>query len=117
MGRFRRRMFDNYETEGNASDERYNLAYKRVKRIKGFYIHALVYVLVNTFILISISKDSADGTIVFAKWETWSTALFWGIGLVAHGMSVFGRDLFFGSDWEEKKIQEFMDKDKGDKWE
>jgi hypothetical protein len=36
---------------------------------------------------------------------------------VAHGMSVFGRDLFFGADWEERKIKEFMDKDKNQKWE
>ena len=117
MGRYRRRMFDNYQEEGNSPDELYNLAYKRVKRIKGFYIHALVYVLVNAFIIFSNFDRSTNGTEILMKWETWSTALFWGIGLVAHGFSVFGRDLLFGSDWEEKKIQELMKKGQGEKWE
>jgi hypothetical protein len=117
MGRYRRRMFENYQEEGNNPDELYNLAYKRVKRIKGFYVHSLVFVLVNAFIIYSNFDRSSIGTAIFLKWETWSTALFWGIGLAAHGLSVFGRDLFFGSGWEEKKIQEFMKKDKSEKWE
>ena len=48
-----RRMFDEYQSENYNPDDRYNLAYKRVKRIKGFYVHALVYVLVNLFIIAS----------------------------------------------------------------
>lgn len=112
-----RRIFDEYHSENFNPDERYNLAYKRVKRIKGFYVHALVFVLVNAFIIISSYNRSLFGTEVFLRWETFSTALFWGIGLLAHGMSVFGRNIFFGQNWEEKKIQQFMEKDKSEKWE
>jgi len=112
-----RRMFDEYQSGNFNPDDRYELAYKRVKRIKGFYIHALVYVLVNAFIIISSFNRSEIGTEVFFRWETYSTAFFWGIGLLAHGLSVFGRDLFFGDDWEERKIKEFMEKDKNEKWE
>jgi pheromone shutdown protein TraB len=117
MGRFRKRMFEDYSSESNSPDARYDMAYKRVKRIKGFYVHALVYVLVNAFILISAFNRSMIGNEVFWQWQTWNTIFFWGIGLLAHGLSVFGRNIFFGSDWEEKKIQEFMDKDKNNKWE
>jgi pheromone shutdown protein TraB len=117
MGRFRKRMFEDYSSESNSPDARYDMAYKRVKRIKGFYVHALVYVLVNAFILISAFNRSMIGNEVFWQWQTWNTIFFWGIGLLAHGLSVFGRNVFFGSDWEEKKIQEFMDKDKNNKWE
>ena len=117
MGRYRRRMFENYQEQGNNPDELYNLAYKRVKRIKGFYVHSLVFVLVNAFIIFSNFNSNDNSSEIFMKWETWSTALFWGIGLAAHGLSVFGRDLFFGTDWEEKKIQEFMKKDQSEKWE
>ena len=53
----------------------------------------------------------------FWRWENFSTALFWGIGLLAHGTSVFGSNLIFGKEWEERKIQEFMNKDKNQKWE
>jgi hypothetical protein len=117
MGRFRNHLYENFQDENFNPDTRYELAYKRVKRIKGFYIHLLVYVLVNAFIIVSSFNRSALGSEIFFRWETFSTALFWGIGLVAHGMSVFGRDLFFGADWEERKIKEFMDKDKSQKWE
>ncbi|MND78314.1 hypothetical protein D3C80_700250 [compost metagenome] len=117
MERFRNRMSDDYITETYNSDERYNLAYKRVKRIKGFYIHALVYVFVNAFIIISNFNSDAIGDDVFWRWETFSTALFWGIGLLVHGLSVFGRNIFFGQAWEERKIKELMDKEKSEKWE
>jgi hypothetical protein len=117
MGRYRKELFENFQDENFNPDARYELAYKRVKRIKGFYVHAMVYVLVNAFIIASSFNRSTLGTEIFFRWETFSTALFWGIGLVAHGMSVFGRDLFFGADWEERKIKELMDKDKSQKWE
>jgi hypothetical protein len=117
MERVKKRMDDGYQFGDISSEERYNLAYKRVKRIKGFYIHALVYVLVNSFILLSNSNSSRIGDAVFWEWQTWNTVFFWGIGLVAHGMSVFGKNIFFGDKWEERKIQEYMDKDKENKWE
>ena len=112
-----RRMFEEYQSENYNPDERYNLAYKRVKRIKGFYVHALVYALVNLFIIASSYSKSSFDSGDFFRWETFSTALFWGIGLLAHGLSVFGRNLFFGQNWEERKIQEFMEKEKSEKWE
>jgi len=110
-------MFDEYESENFNPDERYRLAYKRVKRIKGFYIHALVYVLVNAYLIISSYAHIQHSDKDFFNWGTFSTALFWGIGLLAHGMSVFGRNIFFGQNWEERKIQEFMEKEKSKKWE
>ncbi|TRX16413.1 2TM domain-containing protein [Flavobacterium franklandianum] len=112
-----KKLFENFQDKNFNPDERYNLAYKRVKRIKGFYVHAMVYVLVNAFIIISSYNRSLFGNEVFLRWETFSTALFWGIGLLAHGLSVFGSNLFFGQNWEERKIQEFMEKDKSEKWE
>lgn len=113
MGRFARRMFNENQLENN-TDESYQMAYKRVKRIKGFYVHLLIYILVNTFIICGNYYENSHS---FFNWETYSTALFWGIGLVAHGLSVFGRNIFFSHDWEEKKIQEFMKKENSEKWE
>ncbi len=114
MERIRERTYDKYQLNDNNPDALYNIAYKRVKKIKGFYIHALVYILVNAFIIISsTNRNSSD----LLNWETYSTALFWGIGLLAHGLSVFGRNMFFGQNWEEKKIRELMEKEKSQKWE
>lgn len=80
-------------------------AKKHVKRIKGFYIHAIVYICVNLFIVVANSIDSHKG---FADADGYMTALFWGFGLLAHGMTVFAPDFILGRNWEEKKIQEIM---------
>lgn len=107
--------FDANLPEGINTDERYNLAFKRVKRLKGFYVHLTVYIIINAFIIIGTNKFVNNPE--FWRWETFSTALFWGIGLAAHGLSVFGGNIFFGHKWEEKKIKQFMEKDKNTKWE
>jgi hypothetical protein len=117
MRKYRTQLFENFQDGNFNPDARYELAYKRVKKIKGFYVHFLVYILINAFIIISSYNRSLFGNEIFFRWETFSTALFWGIGLVAHGLSVFGRNIFFSDDWEERKIKEFMDKDKSQKWE
>lgn len=116
MGRLKRQLQNEYQTDDFNPDLRYDLAYKRVKRIKGFYVHALVYVLVNSFIIISFVNGNSDEEGDLRNWETYSTALFWGIGLLAHGLSVFGRNIFFGPNWEENKIKELMEKEKKEKW-
>lgn len=90
-------------------DERYFAAQKRVKSIKGFYIHLLVYVLVNIFLIIQIYIQNKNE---FWRWESFSVALFWGIGILSHGTSVFGSNLLFSKNWEERKIKELMEKDK-----
>jgi len=90
-------------------DERYYAAQKRVKSIKGFYIHFTVYVFVNIFLCIQIYLSSKND---FWRWENFATALFWGIGILAHGTAVFGSNLLFGKNWEDRKIKEFMEKDK-----
>ncbi len=106
----------NFE-EQNENKIAYEMALKKVKKIKGFYIHLTVYVIVNTFIIISTINKSAIGNEIFFKWETFSTAFFWGIGLLAHAFSVFAPSFILGDKWEERKIQELMDKDKKSNWE
>jgi hypothetical protein len=94
---------------------RYENARKRIKEIKGFYIHLLVYVFVNIAIFIMSTRDEGilEG---LTHLSNYSTIFFWGIGLLAHWVSVFGSNLFFGKNWEEKKIKELMEKDKKQLW-
>ena len=99
-------MENNYQEE-----ERYFKARKRVEEIKGFYGNLIAYIVVNIGLMV-LNLLTSPGYL----WFFWPM-LGWGIGLLAHGMSVFGRNLFFGQHWEEKKIQEFMEKDKRKKWE
>lgn len=95
---------------------KYQQALKRVKRIKGFYSHLVIYIVINTMLLI-VNFKNLDANENFWRWQTFSTVLFWGIGLVAHGMSVFIPALLMGKDWEERKINELMEKEKNNKWE
>lgn len=90
---------------------RYREAEKEVKKIKGFYTHAIVYIVINCFIFIANVREVPAEESIF-QWRTLSTPLFWGIGLLAHGLSVFMPNWILGKDWEERKIKEFMEKEK-----
>ena len=113
MGEFRKRMYEEHAHKFS-NDEQYNIAYKKVKRIKGFYSHAMVYVVINIMLFIVNVQNSSEN---IWHWKNFSTALFWGIGLVAHGMSVFLPGIILGKNWEDKKIKELMEKEKNNKWE
>ena len=95
---------------------KFERARKRVKAIAGFYRHFAIYIIVNIF-LIATQYFNLDPGEKFLQFSTFSTAFFWGIGLLFHALGVFGRNVFLGRDWEEKKIKEFMDRDKQTKWE
>lgn len=95
---------------------RFERAQKRVKAIKGFYTHLTIYLLVNAFIIITLFLN-LDKEEEFWHFSTFSTPLFWGIGLTFHALNVFGQTLFFSNKWEERKIQEFMNEKQTTKWE
>lgn len=86
-------------------------ARKRIKKLKRFYIHLLVYMVVNVMIIYSTYSYSKDSDSIF-ELRNFTTAFWWGIGLISHGIHVFAIDLFFGKNWEERKIIELMNKEK-----
>ncbi len=80
----------------------YEEARKRVEELKGFYQHLFVYVLVNAFLIV-VNVLTAPGS----WWFYWP--LFgWGIGIVAHGASIFFGGGPWGKAWEQRKIRELM---------
>lgn len=93
----------------NQDNIKYLEAKKRVKRIKGFYIHLLVYVCVNILIA-SINYHDLKPSESYFQIKNFLTLFFWGIGLLANGMSVFLPGFLLGNNWEEKKIRELMGK-------
>jgi hypothetical protein len=93
--------------------DKYLQAKKRVQKIKGFYAHLFWYVVVNAFIAFFILKNSDLENLTI--WS-FSTAIFWGIGLAFHAYGVFGKQFLFSKDWEERKIKEFMEEDKREYW-
>lgn len=103
MSRLENNNFEQYRKE-----DAYLRAQKRLKDIKGFYGHAFWYVVVNLFLIIMIAINSKGNIWNFG---TFSTAVFWGIGLAFHALSVFGKNFFFSKSWEDKKIREYLDKE------
>jgi len=90
----------------NADAEKYENARKQarrtVRRLKGFYIHLGVYVLINAM-LVLINLTMSPNVL----WFYWPLG-GWGIGLAAHALSVYVFGSMFGSDWEERKINELI---------
>lgn len=100
-----------------SKEERYKRAEKRVKEIKGFYWHLFWYLAVNIFLSFgAIRSIFVDGSFEFDnfRFSNFTVWFFWGIGIVGHWLHVFGMNIFFSRKWEEKKIREYMDKDKFD---
>ncbi|EHQ34635.1 2TM domain-containing protein [Methanoplanus limicola] len=87
-------------------DESYRRAKEKVQELKGFYSHLSAYILVN-IILILINLITSPQSL----WFYWIT-LFWGIGILVHAWNTFGHCKILDKNWEDKKIKEYMDKEK-----
>ena len=85
------------------TEDKYQKARRRVEEIRGFYIHLVVYVLVNAFLFL-IDITTSPG--VF--WFYWPL-MGWGIAVALHALRVFGSGGLSGTDWEERKIREIME--------
>ncbi len=96
----------NYTQSNFDKEEAYLRAKKKLDKLRGFYMHLLWYLIINSVLLV------VNYSHIGWNFGTFSTPFFWGIGLFFHFIGVFGPNLFFGKQWEDKKIQELLDKDK-----
>lgn len=85
----------------------YARAKKRVEELKGFYGNLTAYSIVIPA-LAFINYTTFWGF----QWF-WFPLLGWGMGLSFHAFGVFG----YGKTWEERKIQEIINKGKNNTWE
>jgi hypothetical protein len=93
-------------------EQKYILAKNRVEKIAKFYKHMATYVVVNVFLsTIFIVGDVNDGDTFnealfnYNNYEIW---FYWGIGIVFQALNTFGLSLFLDKDWEQKKIEKYM---------
>lgn len=98
----------NYEQE-----EAYLRAKKKLEKIVGFYWHLASYVIINIVLLYIIYVNTEFG---FWSFGSFSTIIFWGIGLFFHFLGVFGPNVMFGKDWEQRQIKKYMEDEKK-RWE
>lgn len=84
---------------------RYTRAKEKVEALKGFYANVISYCVIIPF-LIWLNYITTDFPwVIFA-------AVGWGLGVILHAMEVYGYNPLLGKGWEERKIREFMNKDK-----
>ncbi|KAA5824483.1 histidine kinase [Algibacter amylolyticus] len=89
-------------------DDSYMRALNHVDELKGFYYSLISYCLVIPF-LIFINYRTYWGF----QWF-WFPMFGWGIGLAIQAFRVFINDGAFGRNWEKRKMEEYMQKDKND---
>lgn len=85
-------------------DDARTAARQHVKRLKAFYSHVFAYVVINGF-LVAVNLLTTPETL----WFYWVT-LAWGLGLAFDAYDTFLKHRLFGHEWEERKIQNFMEK-------
>lgn len=85
-----------------------NMAYakakERVEQLKGFYANLISYcVVIPVLVIVNLNTSNF-------QWF-WFPMLGWGMGLAFHSLETFG----YGKNWEEKKIQEILNKENNKK--
>ncbi len=88
----------------NAVDREYKWARERAEAMQGFYIHLLVYFVVNGgLFLINWATKGADG----GWWAIWPL-MGWGVGLAIHALTIAVP--VFSEDWTERRAQRYLEK-------
>lgn len=94
------------DPNSTVTDPAYKRARRRVLAIKGFYSHIAIYcIVIAALFFINYFQGG--------RWWFYWAAVGWGIGVSVHAISVFGLDSLLGADWEERKIRELMDRERG----
>ncbi len=92
--------------ENSQKENKYFRAKKRVEQTRKFYTSLMSYVVV-----ISLLAGLNYYTDQWANpWFLWA-AFGWGIGLIFQAGKAFNLNPFFGRNWEERKIKQFMQED------
>jgi amino acid transporter len=94
--------------ELNKDDEkRFEIAKKKVKRIKNFYFHLALYITVLVLVLYNFFIIKGPYTNLVTGLNI-SIMVFWTFFISIHALTVFKREFLFKKTWEDKKIEKFI---------
>jgi len=99
------------KTSDTQQNNKYMRAVERVEEIKGFYSSLIAYCIVIPFLIFINLKYTPE-----FHWF-WFPIMGWGIGLAFQGFKAFAYNPFLGREWEDRKIQEYMNEDRKQYWE
>ncbi|MAD98351.1 MAG: histidine kinase [Flavobacteriaceae bacterium] len=91
--------------QDDLENSKYVRAAERVEKLKEFYQNLTTYCIMMP-ILIFINVNYFSGFYWF-----WFPLVGWGIGVLFHGLEAYNYSPFLGSNWEERKIKEIMDRE------
>jgi len=78
------------------------LALAKVRKIKGFYLHVIEYVLIIGFLAI-MNVLFVPGRL----WVVWA-AIPWGLALALQGLRVFDKIPFLNGEWERRAVEKYL---------
>lgn len=97
------------------SISKFQRAKNRVEKLRKFYSHLTVYLVINSIITgfkVYNNLDSWDAfTADLFSFSTLSSWIIWGLILLVHAFTVFILPSMLGYDWEERKIQQIMEEE------
>ncbi len=79
-------------------EERYKRAEQRVKELKSFYSHLVIYVVVMVVLFFVDYQDRGN-------WWFYWPLMGWGIAVAIHGFNTFT------TGWEKRKIKQLMEEE------
>ena len=88
---------DNVISESQSAEE--ILAFKQVRKLKGFYIHLAQYVLVIAVLTVVNALTTPNHW-----WVQW-VVMGWGVGVFFHWLQISERFSLFGSKWEKEQVE------------
>lgn len=99
----------------NPEDYALEMARYRVRKMKRFYTHLLIYTI---GLLVFFAKTYLDAPFNFwpIKHINCFVMTFWTIIIAIQGIKLFFRENVFNDNWEQRKMNEFLNKEKRNKW-
>ena len=91
------------ESPTTGPEERAKLAAARrhMEAVKGFYIHAAIYLIVNAGL---VAINAATSSRWWAHWPI----IGWGFLLAGHWIAVYRPFRLFSETWEQKRVDDYM---------
>jgi hypothetical protein len=96
-----------------ADDETRERARKRVKDLRDFAGHLAIYLVVMVVLVVIdlVDGDRGASTVLGLNWAYWPM-FGWGIAVVIHGVSFFMSGRVMGPEWEERKVEQYMEEER-----
>lgn len=88
----------------------YEIAQNKVECIKKFYISLFIYAIV---LLLFLVKEYGNVNFKFfpINFINWFIISIWTFIMIVKAIKLFVKDAIFGANWEQRKVQEFMEKE------